>query len=286
MLQIQISGTQVVTTAYASALGRFVSADTLVPSPSDPQQLNRYAYTLNNPVKYTDPTGHYIFEDEPIATRLRNPRTGQYDVQNTLLSPASAQRDYGVNAALRQAQTTWAGDVGTPGYIGDALELIGSVLFEPLDWLFSARDCFGGDCSGVLLGLLPFVPGSARKVFNVVDDGADLVRPIQRFKKLVADNFRENLRRLTGKASGAIKGLEAHHVLPQEFVDKFRGLGFEIHDPRFGSWVDAPSHRQWSHEYNQRWKEFLNTNPNKEGVLDFARQLSKEYGFDVHFDES
>jgi len=35
-----------------------VSADTLVPEPGNPQSLNRYAYTLNNPLRYTDPSGH------------------------------------------------------------------------------------------------------------------------------------------------------------------------------------------------------------------------------------
>ena len=39
-------------------LGRFVQADTLVPRPEDPQQLNRYAYVRNNPLHYVDPTGH------------------------------------------------------------------------------------------------------------------------------------------------------------------------------------------------------------------------------------
>jgi RHS repeat-associated protein len=46
---------------YAQGLGRFISADTLVPDGTNPQQFNRYAYGLNNPVKYTDPTGHCIF---------------------------------------------------------------------------------------------------------------------------------------------------------------------------------------------------------------------------------
>ena len=32
----------------------------MVPSVGDPQALNRYAYTNNNPVKYTDPSGHMI----------------------------------------------------------------------------------------------------------------------------------------------------------------------------------------------------------------------------------
>jgi hypothetical protein len=43
---------------YDPALGRFVSPDTLVSDPSNPQSLNRYAYVLANPLKYSDPTGH------------------------------------------------------------------------------------------------------------------------------------------------------------------------------------------------------------------------------------
>ncbi len=43
---------------YSPRVGRFLSADTIVPSPGNPQSLNRYAYALNNPVKYVDPTGH------------------------------------------------------------------------------------------------------------------------------------------------------------------------------------------------------------------------------------
>lgn len=43
---------------YDPELGRFISADTIVPNPHDPQDLNRYSYVGNNPLKYTDPTGH------------------------------------------------------------------------------------------------------------------------------------------------------------------------------------------------------------------------------------
>jgi hypothetical protein len=31
-----------------------------VPDPSQPQSFNRYSYSYNNPLKYTDPTGHYV----------------------------------------------------------------------------------------------------------------------------------------------------------------------------------------------------------------------------------
>jgi len=43
---------------YDPTLGRFISADTIAPERSDPQTRNRYSYVLNNPLKYTDPTGH------------------------------------------------------------------------------------------------------------------------------------------------------------------------------------------------------------------------------------
>lgn len=43
---------------YDSALGRFIRADLVVPEPRNPQALNRYAYVLNNPLKYIDPSGH------------------------------------------------------------------------------------------------------------------------------------------------------------------------------------------------------------------------------------
>ena len=47
---------------YDAQLGRFVSADTIVPIPMNPQSFNRMAYVLNNPLRFIDPTGH-IFDD-------------------------------------------------------------------------------------------------------------------------------------------------------------------------------------------------------------------------------
>lgn len=46
---------------YVPGIGRFASADSIVPDPTDPQSFNRYAYVRNNPLKYTDPDGHCFF---------------------------------------------------------------------------------------------------------------------------------------------------------------------------------------------------------------------------------
>jgi RHS repeat-associated protein len=42
---------------YDPVLGRFLSPDPVVQAPYDAQGLNRYAYVLNNPLRYTDPSG-------------------------------------------------------------------------------------------------------------------------------------------------------------------------------------------------------------------------------------
>jgi len=41
------------------SIGKFQTADTIVSKPGNPRTLNRYAYAANNPMRYTDPTGHY-----------------------------------------------------------------------------------------------------------------------------------------------------------------------------------------------------------------------------------
>lgn len=43
---------------YDPFIGRFISPDSIIPQPYNPQSLNRYSYCLNNPLIYTDPSGH------------------------------------------------------------------------------------------------------------------------------------------------------------------------------------------------------------------------------------
>ncbi len=43
---------------YDPVLGRFIQPDTTVSNIHTPQSLNAYSYVQNNPLRYTDPTGH------------------------------------------------------------------------------------------------------------------------------------------------------------------------------------------------------------------------------------
>ncbi|MBI3159218.1 MAG: hypothetical protein HYZ26_06435 [Chloroflexi bacterium] len=44
---------------YSPNLARFLQPDSIVPGAGNPQNLNRYAYVLNSPVNFSDPTGHF-----------------------------------------------------------------------------------------------------------------------------------------------------------------------------------------------------------------------------------
>jgi len=49
---------------YDATIGRFISADPVIQNPANLQMLNRYSYCTDNPLNYTDPSGH----DQVIVT--------------------------------------------------------------------------------------------------------------------------------------------------------------------------------------------------------------------------
>lgn len=61
---------------YDQELGRFIGPDPFVQEDDEPQNLNRYSYTLNNPQKYMDPSGYFWINavaSNFVRNLIRNP---------------------------------------------------------------------------------------------------------------------------------------------------------------------------------------------------------------------
>ncbi|MFB0534605.1 MAG: RHS repeat domain-containing protein [Anaerolineae bacterium] len=115
---------------YDPALGRWLQADTIVPEPGNPQALNRYSYVLGNPLRYADPSGHYIFEGPyslspwhpayvPSADTFYVRAIGRIPVRadTYLLSPAESEAIFGVAVAQRVSAGTVVA-VNDPNKVG------------------------------------------------------------------------------------------------------------------------------------------------------------------------
>ena len=232
-----------------------------MPEPGNPQALNRYSYVLNNPVKYVDSDGHFAFV--PIILGIA--------VVGLLAYDYLAHPDIAYAPALNV-------DVSSlpPSDLPDN----DAALCGPCPYVQDGQWAMAAVMGAVELTPLDELPG-ANKLIRETADAA--IGPA--FRSFTERNFRENLQRLTGQTASNLANTEAHHVLPQKFARDFLKAGIDnIHDPRYGSWVDARAHRSWSHEYNTRWQEFLRQRRSLEEILQYARQLAEEYGFDVHFD--
>ena len=77
---------------YDPELGQFTQPDSLVPEPYHPISLNRYAYTYNSPVNYTDSSGHFIdtlWDAVDLGANLRN-CLGDTDSLSCYMVPVAA----------------------------------------------------------------------------------------------------------------------------------------------------------------------------------------------------
>lgn len=92
---------------YNPGIGRFVSADTIVPHPFNPQSLNRYSYVLNNPVKLVDPTGHAESDADGDGD-------GDDVDEAAAQEPSASGRDY-CSEPYQDAKGTWHIEICSPG---------------------------------------------------------------------------------------------------------------------------------------------------------------------------
>jgi RHS repeat-associated protein len=86
---------------YDPTIARFVQADSIVPDPDNSQSFDRFAYGLNNPSRYTDPTGHWVLESNKPEDEVRcKAFYHAYERVNGKESPLAAhKKEYYLTAA-------------------------------------------------------------------------------------------------------------------------------------------------------------------------------------------
>jgi RHS repeat-associated protein len=124
---------------YDPYINHFAQADTIVPGAGSSQAWDRYAYTMNNPLRYIDPSGH-----EPVCVYIENGECGEYqdpevevqaliDQENYQAAIATAIFLYAidVNGATLLVGGTYAdGETKLNKYTGEITVNIGKTSFE------------------------------------------------------------------------------------------------------------------------------------------------------------
>ena len=71
----------------------------------------------------------------------------------------------------------------------------------------------------------------------------------------------------------------------KNFFNKFTNQGLNIHDPKYGSWVEKTKHLNEAWNFNKDWEIWIGANPNATlaMVLAKAKELTVKYGYEIFF---
>jgi RHS repeat-associated protein len=129
---------------YDPQVGRFVQADTVVPG--DIQGLDRYAYVLNNPIVYTDPSGHAQYRSD-YQNQIHARKLKEAWIEDILASAVqigfvvevpSEDCDNGVDGAIRSDRDgkCYNGKMGMGTVVGDMGTIVTAyhTLLDALDY--------------------------------------------------------------------------------------------------------------------------------------------------------
>ncbi|MDE1310019.1 RHS repeat-associated core domain-containing protein [Vibrio aestuarianus] len=116
---------------YDQELGRFISPDPFVQAPYITNSFNRYAYVMNNPLKYTDPTG-YLWDSVKSAAR---------SVGRAISRAARAVRDFFRGGGNKGSGRNGNSDSKSPkkNLEGEGFGFTAGYIGRAVGWLFDGE---------------------------------------------------------------------------------------------------------------------------------------------------
>jgi RHS repeat-associated protein len=166
---------------YDASIGRFISADTIVPNPANPQSFNRYSYCLNNPLRYVDSTGHeydpYIDTDPASlseGTLTWSAEGGWSILINGAWSPiGDALLHAMLSTYVDSPLSTWAAFLDCMGLLGSPARDWGGATGMLVAALLQGENTRAGILAGVLSGgTARLSPGGSVLIYENIDPGS------------------------------------------------------------------------------------------------------------------
>ena len=111
---------------YDPVIALFISADSVDQDWYDPQSLNRYAYCRNNPLKYTDPSGHTTVGEAIDENAMKAASEGRSAALYGWSFAKAAWSGFGAESVSKVADNlaTSRSDATAGDYAGAAIDVV------------------------------------------------------------------------------------------------------------------------------------------------------------------
>jgi hypothetical protein len=163
---------------------------------------------MNNPARYADPSGHRICEYQ-CQIKYENADPAYEHYCETCEWDVDEQRK---NTKI--AETV----------LYDGTEAVVSILIEPVDYYFTARDCLQGQCSWMAVGAM-VIPGISGKTGKLVGESADTIlgrlKHIE-YRDLLGGIYEFEVMLPSGKRADAVDFV--NHVVRELKPDNLRAI--------------------------------------------------------------
>jgi RHS repeat-associated protein len=164
---------------YDPYLNRWTQPDSIVPNLANAQSLNRYTFVRNNPVRYTDPTGHRECDDRDSCGAVRYRRTAPNWAQVAALFSVKFTGKWSnadmrnalvgvIAVGARMAATTQQADTASQAFKASyGISPSSPMVFDMYEWSVCEQGCWGRTYGHNSIRIYRY--------FNEIDDAGNVI---------------------------------------------------------------------------------------------------------------